>query len=564
MSSMKTRRVISTAAAIAIASTGLGATLAPAMAQTNDPAPVVTSDPSPAKTDKGPLAATFPADGKSTLTLHKKINPADTKPANPRGDKEPGDTPGKSAGEGFTFTLKKVADGNQLKNQKVFNALAGLSQTQSRNISARINADETLKAAKISAPAQDAKADFTLKTDAQGVATQANIPNGVYLVTETESPDGVTSQVHPFLVFLPQPDPSVEPKAVAAEGDWNNDVHVYPKNGKTDIDKKVVDANKNVGDTVDYTLTATVPSSAQGETLTKFNVRDMFTKTELGEFKLGEATITHLDGKTEKVTVTQGNATALTPASSLGSDTYIDYTVPTDKLKGGDVVTIKVSAKMLDTRKDSEIINQARTIVRHSGDNADKESTPVEVRTYVGDVELTKFNDKDKDGKQGDGEEVLEGATFEIFRDKAAADKRAANPDGPKDPAAVGTATTGKDGKAKFTGLHVTDFENNADVAEGKLTYYLVEVKAPDGFVLPDAANNVHPITLTREDNTAEAGKPVILVNSQSVIPNVPDDRVMPQLPVTGENGIILMGGAAFILLAGAGVFAATRNRKES
>lgn len=558
MSSLNTRKkALSAAAAIAIAASGFGATIAPAVAQD-------TSAAVSAEAGKGPLAATFPADGTSTLTLHKRENPDQPKKANPRGDAESGSIPGKSAGKGYTFTLKKVADGNQLKDQKVFNALAELSQRQSRDISARINANDVLKSNNISAPTSSDNADFTLKTDENGEATQSNIPNGVYLVTETESPDDVTAKVHPFLVFLPQPDPAAETKAEAAEGDWNNNVHVYPKNGRTNADKKVVDSNKNVGDRVDYTLSATVPSSAENEKLTKFNIRDMFNKSELGDFQMGEVTVTHLDGSSETISATQGQPNDLSSPSQLGSDTSIIYDVPVDSLKGGDIVTIKVSAELLDTREDSEIINQARTIIRHSGDDSDHETKPVDVRTYVGDIELTKYNDKNEDGSKDSNEEALKGATFEIYRDKAAAEARANDTSGDMPDTAIGTATTGDDGKARFEGLHVTDFENNADVEDGKLSYYLVEVKAPDGFVLPDAGQNVRPVTLTRaENNTVNTGAPV-LVNAQSEIPNVPDERIIPQLPVTGENGVFILGGAALVLLAGAGVFAARKNREEA
>ena len=548
-------KAISTASALAILTAGFASTtIAPAVAQDAAPAAV-------AEAGKGPLATTFPADGTSTLHIHKRVNPADTKPANDKGDAETGAVPGSEAGEGYTFTLQKVASGDQLKDQAVFNALAELTHTQSRDVVNRINNDATLKGKNITAPT--GAADFTLKTDAQGVATQANIANGVYLVTETESPEGVTAKVHPFLVFLPQPDPSADTVIPAATGDWNTDVHVYPKNGKTDIKKAVVDAGKNVGDTVEYTLTATVPSSAQNEKLTKFNLVDMFNKAELGDFKLGKTTVTRGGNAVENITATQGTATALGAPTEDGSDTSISYDIPVDNLRGGDVVSVKVTAKLLDTRTDSEIINEAKTVVRHSGDESDKETTPVDVRTYVGDIELLKFNDKNKDGKRDGKEEALKGATFEIYRDKAAAEARAKNPSG-KATDAVKTVTTDNEGKARFTGLHVTDFENNAPVDAGKLNYYLVEVKAPEGFVLPTADKNVHELTLTRADhNTAAEGSPVMLVNAQSEIPNVPDERIMPQLPVTGEQGVLILGGTALVLLAGAGFFATRKNKQE-
>ena len=553
MSRFNTRTRLATGAiAIALAGSGFGGGIGEAFAQ--DANPVV------AEVGKGPLASTFPADGTSSLTLHKRENPVQAKDANPKGDAEQGDIPGKAAGEGYTFTLTRVATGQQLKDQKVFNALAGISQVQSRNIATRINANEALQEAGISAPEQDAQPQFTLNTNAQGEASQDNIPNGAYLVKETVSPDGVTAKVHPFLVFLPQPDPAADTKQQAAPGDWNSQVHVYPKSGRTNINKTVVDSGKHVGNRVEYTLSATVPSSAQGEELAKFQLRDMFNKAELGNFQLGEANTTHLDGNIETVGASQGEVTDLGAPTQLGSNASVVYNIPTEKLKPGDIVTVKVSAQLLESRQDSEIINQARTIVRHSGDDADKESSPSNVRTYVGDVELTKYNDANKDGTRNDGEEALQDAKFEIFSSLEAAQQRANNPGGQTPETAVASATTGADGKARFTGLHATDFENNA---AADLSYYMVEVEVPEGFVLPEAADNVREVKLTRADhNAAEQGQPVRLVNSNSEIPNVPNDRIIPELPVTGGGGAILMGLAALALLGGAGGYAALRNRR--
>lgn len=552
----KTNRVLASAAAIAIAASGLGG-FTTANAQVGDT--TVTS----AAEGKGPLASTLP-DGNSTLTLHKKINPKTYGEADPKGAEQDG-VAGEAAGEGYTFTLKKVAGVDQLRDQDTFNALAGLSQVQDRNIAGRINDNTTLQGKGISAPTGDA--DFTLNTDENGVATQADIPNGVYLVEETKSPDNSTSQVHPFLVFLPQPDPAADTKATAAAEDWNNDVHVYPKNGRTSIDKKVVDANKNVGDRVNYTLKATVPSSAEGETLTKFNLRDIFNDKELGNFQFESATVQKDGEPTDLAGVTQGEPTAVPNGDTgRGTNTYIDYVVPVDGLEPGDIVTVNLSAELLDTREDSEIINEARTVTRHSGDDSDKYTKQVDVRTYVGDIEITKFSDINSDGtRQADSEEALAGAEFELYRTESEARERAANLSGTTPDNAVGTATTGDDGKATFTGLHVNDFENNAEIET--TNYWLVETKAPDGFVLPEENENVRALQLTRNNNTAADGQPVVLVSNQNDIPNVPNDRVIPELPGTGENGVLILGGLAFLLLGGAAVYMAvnsSRNRNRA
>lgn len=556
----KTNRVLASVAAIAIASSGLGG-FTTANAQVGDT--TVTS----AAEGKGPLASTLP-DGNSTLTLHKKINPKTYGEADPKGAEQDG-VAGKPAGKGYTFTLKKVAGVDQLRDQDTFNALAGLSQVQDRNIAGRINDNTTLQGNGISTPTGDA--DFTLNTDENGVATQADIPNGVYLVEETESPDNSTSQVHPFLVFLPQPDPAADTKATAAAEDWNSDVHVYPKNGRTNIDKEVVDANQNVGDRINYTLTATVPSSAEGETLTKFNLRDIFNDQELGNFQFESATVQKDGEPTDLAGVTQGEPTTVPNGETeRGTNTYIDYVVPVDGLEPGDIVTVNLSAELLETREDSEIVNEARTVTRHSGDDSDKYTKQDDVRTYVGDIEITKFSDINSDGtRQADSEEALKGAEFELYRTEEAARARAndingAVPEGENAP--VATGTTNSEGKARFTGLHVNDFENNADIEA--TNYWLVETKAPDGFVLPEKDENVRALQLTRaENNTTEEGQPVVLVSDQNDIPNVPNDRVMPELPGTGENGVLILGGLAFLLLGGAAVYMAvnsSRNRNRA
>lgn len=94
---------------------------------------------------------------------------------------------------------------------------------------------------------QDASGDYKLKagvsatlvgkknTDVNGVATfdkdasgtaGSNLPLGLYLVMETNSPDQVTTPCEPFLVSVPM----TRVGATNPQSDWLYDVHVYPKN----------------------------------------------------------------------------------------------------------------------------------------------------------------------------------------------------------------------------------------------------------------------------------------------------------------------------------------------
>ena len=117
----------------------------------------------------------------------------------------------------------------------------------------------------------------SVTTGPNGTATAADLPQGLYLVTEnsvastgitnanTGEPMSVSQMVAPFLVAVPMTN---------ASGDgWLDVVHVYPKNEALTIDK-VVDAAGAVavGDTVSYTITVSVPGDIA--TSLKFAIYD--------------------------------------------------------------------------------------------------------------------------------------------------------------------------------------------------------------------------------------------------------------------------------------------------
>lgn len=67
---------------------------------------------------------------------------------------------------------------------------------------------------------------------------EENLPLGMYLVIETDSPDQVTTPCEPFLVSVPMTRVATDNK----QADWLYDVHVYPKNktnyGDITLEKK--------------------------------------------------------------------------------------------------------------------------------------------------------------------------------------------------------------------------------------------------------------------------------------------------------------------------------------
>lgn len=77
------------------------------------------------------------------------------------------------------------------------------------------------------------KPDKTVTTGGDGIAEFTGLPLGMYVVIETDTPDKVTSPVKPFLVSVPM-------TSVNNPNEWLYDIHVYPKNGTTYGEVKIV------------------------------------------------------------------------------------------------------------------------------------------------------------------------------------------------------------------------------------------------------------------------------------------------------------------------------------
>ncbi len=94
----------------------------------------------------------------------------------------------------------------------------------------------------------------TITTGGDGLAsfTDAQTEVGAYLVSETRTPDKVIP-AEDFVVTLPMTNPDNTTK-------WNYDVHVYPKNTISGVDKKVTDKPApGSGHDITYTITTSIP-----------------------------------------------------------------------------------------------------------------------------------------------------------------------------------------------------------------------------------------------------------------------------------------------------------------
>lgn len=124
---------------------------------------------------------------------------------------------------------------------------------------------------------QTADTVYDGKTDANGVLKYTDLDAGYYYVEENLAAstdykvagdeDGkkvITSASKPFIVAVPMTHP---------DGDkWNSDVHVYPKNQGLNPEKKPNVPSVTVGQEVEWTITANVPSDIA--TYTKFDIID--------------------------------------------------------------------------------------------------------------------------------------------------------------------------------------------------------------------------------------------------------------------------------------------------
>jgi len=93
-----------------------------------------------------------------------------------------------------------------------------------------------------------------ITTDANGLAsfTDAQTEVGAYLVSETKTPDKVIP-AEDFVVTLPMTNPQDTTK-------WNYNVHVYPKNTLSGVDKQVTDKPApGSGRDITYTITTSIP-----------------------------------------------------------------------------------------------------------------------------------------------------------------------------------------------------------------------------------------------------------------------------------------------------------------
>ena len=392
-------------------------------------------------------------------------------------------------------------------------------------------------------------------TQNDGKIVWRNLTIGYYVLEETTSPGPGYDKAASAIITLPM--------GITTTGEgWNYDIHVYPKNVKIDnLTKEVLGTSEiyNVYDTVSWRIDSKITGTlSDGTNFGSYKVSDPLDVRLT--FVKDTNTVTAIGGITSplelqkdvdfEVEVTEGNTvvwtltnfgiTKITDAGSKALSIVFDTTI---------------NEKAIDNTEhyDASITNGASTIWT---DFEDEETTididPEDQPTIaLGGIVIHKIDSRDN-------QKFLDGAVFKIAASQEDALSGTYIKRSESDEDIV--ITTGDNpntpeqdsGWAMIAGLKVDS--NNPT------SYYLVEIKAPTGYVL---RQNVLEITIPVGDKYVTAP----IVNQRIGDPPIPEENPTFVLPQTGGSGVLIFMFIGMVLMISAAIFiffAISRNRRDS
>ena len=383
----------------------------------------------------------------------------------------------------------------------------------------------------------------------------------LYLFAETDASaakkvsDGtavaVTKVSVPFFVSLPFTD---------ASGKSVKDIYAYPKNstGNVNIDKNIIEGSTkkkntvaNIGDTINYEVTYSVPVPENG--LTALKIVDTMDKGLT--FTNEKTNITVEDdnvGTGDKKELKYGTEYTVTTEKNTVTIDFEKYLNSLQK-NSTEKFTITYKVKL----NESAVLGQAgnknkvELVYKNDGETESKTKTPdKEVKVFTYGIDLT---------KQGEGGAKLSGVEFkltdgtnEINVLKSGDAYYPSN-----DTKASSTVTTNNNGEIHIRGLKPG-------------TYQLKETKTINGYVLlkdpveivitqtsattgeATAKVGSKNVTMIEDDGSLTAKVPLTVVNSKGF-----------DLPATGGRGIALFTIAGIAIVAAAGSLLFMRKRSK-
>lgn len=302
--------------------------------------------------DNGETPATTPpqdvwTQDTGSITIHKYEYNGQVKPNSTGEENDVDKLPeGATALKGATFSIYQVMDRAALRNY--YDGTDGQTKV---TVDTYLN--ETEDAIK---PDQSySKVFATDTTEEAGIASFTELPLGLYVVVETGTPDKVTSPVKPFLVSVPM-------TKASSLNEWLYDIHVYPKNGTTYGEVKIVKTGR-VG--------SGTPNKLSGVTFTleKWNETD-------GKWNL--VTASDKDGKEFNLT-TDTNGEISVSGLSQGKYRFIEQSI-----EGKNTYIIDQTPIEFEVNKKGEIVYNGETKAAFSI-SVINESPDVEKNVIKGD-----------------------------------------------------------------------------------------------------------------------------------------------------------------------------------
>ena len=391
---------------------------------------------------------------------------------------------------------------------------------------------------------------------------------GAYLVSETRTP----AQVIPaedFVVTLPMTNPQDTTK-------WNYNVHVYPKNTLSGVDKQVTDKPApGSGRDITYTITTSIPKVdfPGGARINRYEVVDQLDKRIK---KDALAPVVKIVGQKE---VTLENATDYTVITADGTDhnwATIQLTeegrrkAAEARYNGNGETKVQVTLTATfdaNVNLEGDLSNTAGLIPNDSpnftwdpnnpGTTTDIPGIPTTpVLSKYGKVVVTKTGTDDLADKT-----KYNGAQFQVYECTKTASGATLRDSDPStqtvDPLTIGgekTFTTAGQGTVEINYLRANDYVNGAkkDQLTDEDYYCLVETKAPEGYSLQ--ADPI-PFRVLAEKAEKKAATEV-------TVTDVPKNAGF-RLPLTGANGVIFLTVAGALLVAGGAVVAYANKRRH-
>lgn len=472
----------------------------------------------------------------ATLTIHKLYNPAQNEGA-PDGTAAPTAAPV----PGVVFTAYELT--LDLKKPEDWDKLSKL-----RKADGTVKPDACQNLDSLGAGLVNKAGEDLAPTDPQGETTLRKRAPKAYLICEKSAPGDVVDKAAPFVITLPY----------NFNGKWLYDVHAYPKNTKSTIEKSVVAQTElGLGATVTFPVTTSVPAIAAERQYKYYRIRDTYAATLEQPTENSVATVVLAPAAGAKETLAKGVDYEVTVT---GTTVMVNFLQPgLAKLKANPSAIVTTTfvgvVKKVGPTNNSATLASDTTVADQPApptppDPNEPNNPSNEVISNWGDALVKKVDDADKTT-------VVNGAIFEVYEAK--------DPFGPNDGACTNEVAPGArpiavNGQTTFTstngivtipGLFISDSVNSA----GKQThcYVLKEIQAAPGYVLPSGEKAYTALTVSIGANNVNVFNATVLNTKQSV----------PNLPLTGASGQVIMTilGVALFALAGGWVLVTRRRR---